>query len=37
MTVNNFIGIDIDPEYFAIAFRRIETAQRQTRMEFDAA
>lgn len=31
-----FIGIEIDPEYFEIACRRIEAAQRQTRMEFDA-
>lgn len=31
-----FIGIEIDPEYFEIACQRIEAAQRQTRMEFDA-
>ena len=30
-----FIGIEIDPDYFAIACARIENAQRQTRMEFD--
>ncbi len=32
-----FIGIEIDPDYFAIACARIEKAQRQTRMEFDEA
>lgn len=30
-----FIGIEIDPEYFAIACKRIEAAQRQTTMEFE--
>lgn len=30
-----FIGIEIDPDYFAIACARIEKAQRQTRMEFE--
>jgi len=29
-----FIGIEIDPDYFAIACARIEKAQRQGRMEF---
>ncbi len=32
-----FIGIEIDPDYFAIACARIEKAQRQTRMEFEEA
>lgn len=32
-----FVGIEIDPEYFEIACRRIEAAQRQTRLELDAA
>ena len=32
-----FIGIEIDPDYFEIACRRIEAAQRQTRLELDAA
>jgi DNA modification methylase len=30
-----FIGIEIDPDYFAIACARIEKAQRQGRMEFE--
>lgn len=30
-----FIGIEIDPEYFAIACRRIEVAQRQTRLDLE--
>ncbi|HOX59655.1 MAG TPA: DNA methyltransferase [Verrucomicrobiota bacterium] len=30
-----FIGIEIDPDYFAIACARIENAQRQGRMEFE--
>jgi site-specific DNA-methyltransferase (adenine-specific) len=29
-----FVGIEIDPDYFEIACRRIEKAQRQQRMEF---
>lgn len=29
-----FVGIEIDPGYFEVACRRIEAAQRQTRMEF---
>ena len=32
-----FIGIEIDPDYFAIACRRIEAAQRQTRLELNVA
>ena len=32
-----FIGIEIDPDYFAIACRRIEAAQQQGRLEFEAA
>lgn len=28
-----FIGIEIDPGYFEIACKRIEAAQRQTRMD----
>jgi adenine-specific DNA-methyltransferase len=32
-----FIGCEIDPAYFDIACRRIEKAQQQQRMEFDAA
>jgi DNA modification methylase len=30
-----FIGIEIDPDYFEIACRRIEAAQRQQRLEFE--
>ena len=30
----NFIGIEIDPDYFAIAERRIKEAQMQPRLEF---
>ena len=30
---HRFIGIEIDPDYFAIACRRIEAAQRQGRFE----
>jgi len=30
-----FVGIEIDPDYFAIACQRIEKAQRQQRMEFE--
>jgi site-specific DNA-methyltransferase (adenine-specific) len=33
-TGRNFIGIEIDPTYFAIAKKRIETAQLQMRLEF---
>ena len=36
-TGRKFIGIEIDPDYFEIACRRIEAAQRQTRLELDAA
>ncbi len=36
-TGRKFIGIELDPDYFAIACRRIEAAQRQTRLELDAA
>ena len=32
-TGRNFIGIEIDPTYFAIAERRIKEAQEQTRLE----
>jgi site-specific DNA-methyltransferase (adenine-specific) len=32
---HRFIGIEIDPDYFAIACQRIEKAQRQQRMEFE--
>jgi len=32
-----FIGIEIDPDYFAIACARIEKAQRQGRMDFEEA
>ncbi len=32
-----FIGIEIDPDYFAIACARIEKAQRQGRMDFEDA
>lgn len=32
-----FVGIEIDPDYFAIACARIEKAQRQTRMDFEEA
>jgi site-specific DNA-methyltransferase (adenine-specific) len=32
-----FIGIEIDPDYFEIACRRIEAAQRQQRLEFEEA
>ncbi len=34
-TGRNFIGIEIDPTYFAIAERRIAEAQLQERLEFD--
>jgi site-specific DNA-methyltransferase (adenine-specific) len=34
-TGRKFIGIEIDPDYFEIACRRIEAAQRQTTMEFE--
>ena len=34
MTGRNFIGIEIDPTYFAIAERRIKEAQMQPRLEF---
>ena len=33
-TGRNFIGIEIDPDYFAIAERRIKEAQLQPRLEF---
>jgi DNA modification methylase len=33
-TGRNFIGIEIDPDYFAIAERRIAEAQLQPRLEF---
>jgi hypothetical protein len=33
-TGRNFIGIEIDPTYFAIAERRIKEAQMQPRLEF---
>jgi len=33
-TGRNFIGIEIDPDYFAIAERRIKEAQAQPRLEF---
>lgn len=33
-TGRNFIGIEIDPDYFAIAERRIKDAQMQPRLEF---
>lgn len=33
---HRFIGIEIDEDYFAIACARIEKAQQQTRMDFDA-
>ena len=32
-----FIGIEIDPDYFDIACKRIEKAQQQQRMDFEAA
>jgi DNA modification methylase len=32
-TGRNFIGIEIDPTYFAIAERRIKEAQMQLRLE----
>ena len=35
-TGRNFIGIEIDPTYFAIAERRIKEAQMQPRLEFTA-
>ena len=34
-TGRKFIGIEIDPDYFEIACKRIEKAQQQTRMDFD--
>lgn len=34
-TGRNFIGIEIDPDYFAIAERRIKEAQMQPRLEFE--
>ncbi len=34
-TGRNFIGIEIDPTYFAIAERRIKEAQLQERLEFE--
>ncbi len=34
-TGRKFIGIEIDPGYFDIACRRIEAAQRQTRLELE--
>ena len=34
-TGRNFIGIEIDPTYFAIAERRIQEAQLQPRLEFN--
>jgi len=34
-TGRKFIGIEIDPEYFEIACRRIEKAQQQQRMELE--
>ena len=35
-TGRNFIGIEIDPTYFAIAERRIAEAQMQLRLELTA-
>ena len=35
-TGRNFIGIEIDPEYFAIAEKRIKEAQMQLRLELTA-
>ena len=32
-TGRNFIGIEIDPDYYAIAEKRIAEAQLQTRMD----
>ena len=34
-TGRNFIGIEIDPDYFEIAKKRIEVAQMQPRLEFE--
>jgi len=34
-TGRKFIGIEIDPEYFEIACRRIEKAQQQQRMALE--
>ena len=34
-TGRNFIGIEIDPAYFAIAEKRIKDAQQQMRLEFN--
>ena len=34
-TGRNFIGIEIDPDYFAIAERRIKEAQMQPRLEVE--
>jgi len=35
-TGRNFIGIEIDPTYYAIAERRIAEAQQQLRMPLEA-
>jgi len=35
-TGRNFIGIEIDPTYYAIAEKRIKDAQQQMRLDFDA-
>ena len=35
-TGRNFIGIEIDPDYFAIAERRIAEAQMQLRLPLEA-
>ncbi len=32
---HRFIGIEIDPDYFTIACRRIEAAQRQTSFDLE--
>lgn len=34
-TGRNFIGIEIDPDYFAIAKKRIEEAQLQMRLPLE--
>ena len=34
-TGRNFIGIEIDPTYFAIAERRIKEAQEQLKLELE--
>jgi DNA modification methylase len=32
MAERKFVGIELNPEHFAVACRRIEDAQRQSRM-----